>query len=105
MFVFQGSNNSLDDETFEKSINNITNSALYLSDTIEDFRNFFRTDKEETIFTIKDIFEKVFKLTDAQFRNHEIVFVNDINDFELFGFENEFIQALINILNLFNVLI
>ncbi|MDD2291256.1 MAG: cache domain-containing protein [Aliarcobacter sp.] len=91
--------NSLDDETFEKSINNITNSALYLSDTIEDFRNFFRTDKEETIFTIKDIFEKVFKLTDAQFRNHEIVFVNDINDFELFGFENEFIQALINILN------
>jgi signal transduction histidine kinase len=91
--------NSLDDETFEKSINNITNSALYLSDTIEDFRNFFRTDKEETIFTIKDIFEKVFKLTDAQFRNHEIIFVNDINDFELFGFENEFIQALINILN------
>jgi len=90
---------SLDDETFEKSIENITNSALYLSDTIEDFRNFFRTDKRETTFNIKDIFEKIFKLTNIQFKTHEIIFINDINDFELFGFENEFIQALINILN------
>ena len=30
--------------------------------------------------------------------NYEINFVKDINDFEIFGFENEFIQALINIL-------
>ena len=90
---------SLDDETFDKSIDNITNSALYLSDTIEDFRNFFRTDKEETLFSVKDIFEKVFKLTDAQFKNLEIIFIKEINDFKLFGFENEFVQALINILN------
>ncbi|MDD2888096.1 MAG: cache domain-containing protein [Aliarcobacter sp.] len=90
---------SLDDVTFEKSIDNITNSALYLSDTIEDFRNFFRTDKEETVFYIENVFEKVFKLTNAQFKNHEIIFIKNINDFKLFGFENEFIQALINILN------
>lgn len=91
--------NSLDDETFEKSIENITNSALYLSDTIEDFRNFFSTDKDETTFNINNIFEKVFKLTDAQFKNHEIIFILNIEDFDLYGFENEFIQALINILN------
>ena len=90
---------SLDDETFDRSIDNISNSALYLSDTIEDFRNFFRTDKEETLFSVKDIFEKVFKLTDAQFKNLEIIFIKEINDFKLFGFENEFVQALINILN------
>jgi len=89
----------LDDENFNKSIENIKNSALYLSDTIEDFRNFFRTDKKETTFNIKDIFEKVFKLTDAQFKNHEIIFIKNIDEFEIYGFENEFIQALINILN------
>ena len=89
----------LDDENFNKSIENIKNSALYLSDTIEDFRNFFRTDKKETTFNIKDIFEKVFKLTDAQFKNHEIIFIKNIDEFKLYGFENEFIQALINILN------
>jgi signal transduction histidine kinase len=91
--------NSLDDETFNKSVDNITNSALYLSDTIEDFRNFFRIDKEKTLFSIKNVFEKVFKLTDAQFKNHEIIFIKEIDDFKLFGFENEVIQALINILN------
>jgi signal transduction histidine kinase len=89
----------LDDETFNKSIENINNSALYLSNTIDDFRNFFRTDKEEVKFRIKDIFEKVLKLTEAQFKNNNIVLISDIKDYELFGYENEFIQALINILN------
>ncbi len=91
--------NSLDDETFNKSIENITNSALYLSATIEDFRNFFRTDKNKTIFSTEKVFEKVFKLTQSQFKNHDIIFVKDIKDFEILGFENEFLQALINILN------
>jgi signal transduction histidine kinase len=89
----------LDDETFNKSIENINHSALYLSDTIDDFRNFFKTDKTEIKFDIKDVFEKVLKLTEAQYKNNNILFINNINDYELFGFENEFIQALINILN------
>ena len=91
--------NTLDDKTFEESIQNITNSALYLSETIDDFRNFFKTDKYKTTFNIKNTFEKLFKLTSAQFKNLEITFVNEINDYELYNYENELIQALINILN------
>ena len=64
--------NSLDDETFNDSIENITNSALYLSDTIEDFRNFFRTDKTEVIFSIKETLKKVFKLTGVQFKTMKL---------------------------------
>ena len=91
--------NTLDDKTFEESIQNITNSALYLSETIDDFRNFFKTDKYKTTFNIKNTFEKLFKLTSAQFKNLEITFVNEINAYELYNYENELIQALINILN------
>ena len=91
--------NSLDEKTFDKSIDNITNSAIYLSHTIEDFRNFFRTDKNVTTFNINNAFEKVFKLTNAQFKNHEIIFIKNIENFNLYGFENEFIQVLINLLN------
>jgi signal transduction histidine kinase len=91
--------NTLDDETFERSIENITNSALYLSKTIDDFRNFFKSDKTEVCFDIKETFEKVFKLTKGQFKNNDIVFINDIQEIKIFGLENEFIQALINILN------
>lgn len=91
--------NTLDDKTFNESIENITNSAQYLSNTIDDFRNFFKTDKEENYFNISNTFEKVFKLIKISFKNHEIKFIKKIDNFEIFGLENEFIQALINILN------
>ena len=89
----------LDDESFEQSITNITNSALYLSKTIDDFRNFFKTDKIETDFNIQDTFEKIFKLTNGQFSHNDITFDKNIEEIKLFGLENELIQALINILN------
>ncbi|MDZ7817588.1 MAG: cache domain-containing protein [Aliarcobacter sp.] len=90
---------TLDDETFERSIENINNSAIYLSKTIDDFRNFFKTDKTETSFELEETFEKVFKLLKGQFKNNEIVFIKDIQKINAFGLENELIQALINILN------
>jgi signal transduction histidine kinase len=89
----------LDDENFEEAIDSITNSTTYLSRTIDDFRNFFRTDKDESFFIIKDSFEKVLKLIDSQFKNHDITIKKYIEDIEIHGFENEFIQVLINILN------
>ncbi|WP_368030830.1 cache domain-containing protein [Arcobacter sp. s6] len=89
----------LDDESFGQSITNITDSALYLSKTIDDFRNFFKTDKIETNFDIVNTFEKVFKLTDGQFTHNDILFIKNIEDTKLYGLENELIQALINILN------
>ena len=90
---------NLDDKTFDEAIENITNSALYLSKTIDDFRSFFKSDKKETFFSIKETFEKVLKLTNSQFKNHEITIIKEIDDFQIYGFENEFIQVLINILN------
>ena len=91
--------NTLDDKNFEESIQNIMNSALYLSHTIDDFQNFFRIDKNKITFKIKNTFEKLFNITSSQFKNLEIIFITEINDYELYNYENELIQALINILN------
>jgi signal transduction histidine kinase len=90
---------ALDDETFEQSIDNITDSALYLSKTIDDFRNFFKTDKTEVDFDIENVFEKVFKLTKGQFESNDIAFIKNIEKTNIFGVENELVQVLINILN------
>lgn len=90
---------ALDNESFERSIENITNSALYLSKTIDDFRNFFKTDKTEVSFDMEEIFDKVFKLMEGQFKTNDIIFIKKIEKIKAFGLENEFIQALINILN------
>jgi signal transduction histidine kinase len=89
----------LDDEAFNQSVTNITDSALYLSKTIDDFRNFFKTDKVESTFDITHTFEKVFKLTDGQFSHNDIIFIKNIEEIKLCSLENELIQALINILN------
>ena len=89
----------LDDEAFNQSVTNITDSALYLSKTIDDFRNFFKIDKTESTFDIEGTFEKVFKLTDGQFSHNDIIFIKNIEEIKLCALENELIQALINILN------
>jgi signal transduction histidine kinase len=90
---------ALDDESFERAVDNITNSALYLSKTIDDFRNFFKSDKTEVSFDMEEIFDKVFKLMEGQFKTNDIIFIKKIEKIKAFGLENEFIQALINILN------
>lgn len=62
-------------------------------------QNFFRIDKNKITFKIKNTFEKLFNITSSQFKNLEIIFITEINDYELFNYENELIQALMNILN------
>ena len=90
---------TLDDEAINQSINTITDSAQYLSKTIDDFRNFFKKDKTQTEFDTNEVIEKVLKLTKEQFKMHDINIIKNIEEYSLFNLENEFVQALINILN------
>lgn len=89
---------TLSDEQFEKSMDAINNSAQYLSQTIEDFRNFFQPSKEEKDFKISRLFEKISKLLASQFKTHDIKIVKNINDCQLTAHENELLQVIINIL-------
>jgi signal transduction histidine kinase len=82
-----------------KSLNIISISGQYLSDTIDDFRNFYNPDKEKTDFQLKNTIDKTFTLIDNQFKNQNINIINDISDTDLFGCENELIQVMINIFN------
>jgi len=89
----------LDDDVFYDLMDTINNKTQYLSETIDDFRNFYKPNKTKNIFRIKDIHEKTIKLVSAQFENKEIHINNTIQDAKIFSIENELIQVLINILN------
>ncbi|WP_419765045.1 MAG: ATP-binding protein [Arcobacter sp.] len=89
----------LDEEKLDDYTNKIINSAYYLSDTIDDFRDFFKPDRDKKYFKILKSFEKTFTLLNTQFTNNNISFVKNIEDIEIYGFENELIQVVINILN------
>ncbi len=92
-------NGELDTELFNNSVDKINASAQHLSKTIDDFRNFFSPNKKESKFYLKDIFATTLDLVSAQFNAKEIKIIKHIDNVELFTYENELIQALINILN------
>lgn len=89
----------LNDQEYDESMDMIVNSANYLSSTIEDFRNFFSPNKNKNIFHSEELVEKVFKLVQSEFNSKDIEVVTNIYDFEVFTYENELLQVLINLLN------
>ena len=85
-----------DDEINDLKKINIT--AQHLSQTIEDFRNFFEPDKEVHSFYILDVVKKNLLLLEAIFKSNEIKVIFERVDNEyLETYENELAQALVNI--------
>jgi len=72
----------------------------YMSQTIDDFRNFFRSDKNKVPFILSNSIKKTILLVDAGFKSNAIEFKLDLDTSITFnGYPNEFSQALLNILN------
>ncbi len=89
---------SLEDKTFYEIIDDIQNSANYLSHTIDDFRNFFKPNKRKEEFCIKHTFDKTYKLIKSQFISNNIEIVSNIKPINIYTFENELLQVLLNII-------
>ncbi len=70
-----------------------------MSTTIEDFRNFFKPNKEKQLFSIKNtIYQTVF-LIDDSFKSNNIKIESEVlEDITIYGFENELSQVLLNII-------
>jgi signal transduction histidine kinase len=71
----------------------------FMSDTIDDFRNFFREDTKKTETSSKEIIEKVLHLVNAQLKNNNIEIEVKGEDFKFIGFPNQFAQVILNIIN------
>lgn len=82
-----------------KSMNTIATTTKYLSQTIDDFRDYFNPKKEANYFSLKNIFEKISDLLEPQLNLKNIQIIKDIDNVRIFGFQNEFLQVIINILN------
>ena len=70
----------------------------YMSNTIDDFTNFFKKDKEKQNFLLQDVIEDGLKLLESRLKNIEII-KNYQKDIEIFGLKTEFSQVILNILN------
>jgi len=71
----------------------------YMSNTIDDFRNFFKPDKQKEEFSITQACEKSISIVGASLKDLNITLVKDFkNDLMVSGYEREFSQVLLNIL-------
>jgi signal transduction histidine kinase len=91
--------NILSDEEFYETVDIIKNSTLHLSNTIDDFRNFFSNDKELTSFDINVPIDKVIYLVSSKLKNRNISIIKNHQEIYVLGLENEFIQVILNIIN------
>ena len=89
----------LNDEFFFEATKKINSSAQHLSKTIDDFRNFFSPNKIKSNIHLENLFAITFDLISAQFSAKDIKIIKNIENIELYTYENELLQALINILN------
>ena len=87
----------LDDEYLSESLNNIIKSVEHLNQTIEDFRSYFKEDRELKLFGIGKVMDKALFLVQSKLKNRSIKIVRDLDDVEFYGLENEFIQVIMNI--------
>ncbi|MDD2896368.1 MAG: transporter substrate-binding domain-containing protein [Aliarcobacter sp.] len=90
----------LDDITFNETINNITNTTMFLSQTIDDFQNYLKEDKIKKEFNVNSSIDKILSMLKGSYKNHDINLILDLSE-GLFinSYENELNQAILNILN------
>ncbi|MBV5279408.1 MAG: PAS domain-containing protein [Campylobacteraceae bacterium] len=97
------------DDDFEEGLVNKTfidnfiaknkTTILFMSKTIDDFKNFFKIDKEKKEFSALEAIKETLALQSAQFKNHNILIMIKGEDRLLHGFKGEFQQVILNIVN------
>lgn len=89
-----------DEKGAKEELQNIVNVTKHLSYTIDDFRNFYKIDKNKIYFTMSKTIQKCLSILNASLYGNNInVILNLQEDLEYYGLENELMQAILNILS------
>ena len=92
--------NILDRETLQKDLENITKKTKYLSETIDDFRNFIGGTHKKTEFTCIDVVNQSLNVIDSNIKKNNIQIILDVDkNISMINYKNELLQVIINIVN------
>ncbi|MDD3342047.1 MAG: ATP-binding protein [Sulfurospirillaceae bacterium] len=88
----------LSDEFIDKQVEEGIELASLMSHTIDDFRNFFKPNKDEEIFSVQHTIACSIKLVrDYYEKEHISIFLKCDNDVSISGYPNEFSQVIMNL--------
>ena len=90
----------LDDVRLEKSVEKSNMLIQKMSTTIDDFRDFFKPEKDKKVFTLEESVEDTLNLLEASLKNSNIRLEKEFSgNIMIKGYHNEFTQVILNILN------
>jgi signal transduction histidine kinase len=89
---------TMDHTILQDKTDNIKKQTKFMSDTIEDFTDFFHPDKKKVKFMPLKTVERAFKLLDTQLQ-HISIDIKAEKEVWLYSFENEYLQVLLTILH------
>lgn len=88
----------LSDAFIDKQVNEGIELASLMSNTIDDFRNFFKPNHREELFSVKETVLYSHKLVQEYYAKSGIeIFLNCTNDVQISGYPNEFSQVIMNL--------
>ena len=95
--------NDTEKEEDSYHIKNIMIQANYMADTINDFQDFIIPSKEKTVFNVHTTIQNMLNIIQHNMKyNYINIIMNEYNNelnFNIYGYENEFMQALMNVLH------
>lgn len=92
--------NKLDKDFIDNSMEDMNNYVQYMSNTIDDFRNFFSIDSKKELVSLDEIVFDANKIIEKSFQNENIkINITQSNLSKLNLYKNELIQVILNILN------
>ena len=89
----------LEEKVLLDSLDKITDTTKFLSQTIDDFQNYIKENKIERTFDVQKSIEKVLTILNGSFVNNFITVEKDLQKIEINSFENELNQVLLNVLS------
>ena len=91
-------NEKFQEEMLDTYIDRAKEQITYMSDTIDDFRNFYKPSKDKSVFDIKKAILSTIDIIRTQIDKNDIKINIEGDDAYIDGYENEFKQAILNIL-------
>jgi signal transduction histidine kinase len=90
----------IEDKILDKALSDISDTVVYLSETIDDFQTFFSPNREIQTIELNEVINKAIGFTLARLKNTTIVITyNPKEKIVVQTYVNELVQVILNILN------
>ena len=100
--IYKRRRKTLDEEDTQKCVDDIMTQVQYMSNTIDDFRQFIKPSTKQTAFNVRDAIDTLLSVVNHSVKyNYITIKIEQKSQEELlaFGYPNEFKQCVLNIIN------